>query len=556
MKRRVKISGSQSNSFTLSGLAAGLTVLLTTSCGGGPEVAAADAQIAKLLPDSTVAVMRIASLDQLNKHKRTITADVGEADNGIDFVDMLAMSGVPLGDARLIDTSLPIVVAVTSKRATPPTVVAIVAATDASAYAKSLEAAFITPTVDGNYVAIPVFGPYKPATAASNVLAQLRPGALSIHADLTSLTKTYKVIIDSGIELFEQQIASQMEMAAPNTDGEVIAELYGSIARAISGAAETLDLVADYKDGMLDLDVALDAKPDSNMAGWSSPATDLTPLARGLTGKGALEVLFQMDTTKLMPRFNQLVDSVSELYPEEFQPGMHELMAAYEPIYSQVESGMVMEGDLFGEEGIRMTTQMTPKDPEKFVGMITDLLAGDAIKKMGLIAQDPKTSVDGETKISDINIAIDTDKLMGVTGQTAPSQQPTSAAFKAMFANGMAIRIAQQGDRVVMTFGKDREATAKATLEASEGSWSPAMQSALERLEGCNPAIVERIDLARLMAGAFASMAKSGTPVPSVPKGSSANMLLFAGIDGNQWRGGLSIDIAGFAEQAMLMIPR
>jgi hypothetical protein len=556
MKRRAKTPGSHSSSFTLSGLTAGLTFLLATSCGGGPDGAAANAQIAKLLPDSTVAVVRIASLDELNKHRRTITADLGEADNGLDFVDMLTMSGLPLGDARLIDTSLPIVIAVTSKRATPPTVVAIVPTTDAAAHTQSLNEASVAITVDGNYIAIPVFGPYKRAETAPQILTKLRPGALSIHADLEPLTKTYKVFIDSGIELFEQQITHQMEMTNPNIDGEAIAQLYGSIGRAITGSAKTFNLAANYKDGMLDLDVALDVKPDSSMAGWSSPATDLKPLAQGMTGEGGLEAIFQFPMGKLMPRFHEILDSLGDVYPEEFQTVMRDLMTAYEPIYAQIESGAAIEGDLFGEEGIRMTAQMMPKNPEKYIGMITDLLRHDALKKMGLVAETPKTSVDGDTKITDIKIAIDFGKLLAVTGSGGTNQEQTSDAIKAMFGDGMAIRMAQRGDRVVMTWGKDRAAVAKATLEASEGSWSPGMQSAVARLEGCNPMFVERIDFARMMAAVFANMAKSGAPVPTVPKGANANMLFFGGINGNQWRGGLSVDIAGLGEQARLMSPR
>lgn len=62
MTRRAITKGSHNRSIILSGVA-GLTLLLATSCGGGPDGNAANAQITKLLPESTVAVVRIASLD-------------------------------------------------------------------------------------------------------------------------------------------------------------------------------------------------------------------------------------------------------------------------------------------------------------------------------------------------------------------------------------------------------------------------------------------------------------------------------------------------------------
>lgn len=555
MKRRVKISGSQSNSFTLSGLAAGLTVLLTTSCGGGPEVAAADAQIAKLLPDSTVAVMRIASLDQLNKHKRTITEDLGEADDGLGARDALAMAGLP-GDPRLIDSNLPIVMAVTSKRATPPTVTAIVPTTNTEAFVKSLSDMGIVGTVDNNYVAVPVFGQYKRAETAPTIMANLKPGTLSIHADVEALAKTYKVMINSGIEIFEQQITAFMEMENPNLDGEVMAQIYGSMGRAISESAKTVGLSVNYKNGKLAVDVDIDALPGSAMAGWSSPAIDLSPLAVGMTGKGSIETVFQMNMEKIMPRFNDMIEAVADVYPEDFKVVIDALMSSYEAIYEQIESGFVMEGDLFGEDGVRMTTHMMPKDPAKYVDLILDMLKSDPMKTIGLTVAAPQTSTDGDTKICDINIAIDSKKLMAVAGPEGAQTEQTSQAFKAMFADGFNIRIAQRGERVVMTFGKGRETAASTTLDADQGTWSPAMEAAMERLDGCNPMFAQRTDMARMMSGVFATMAKSGMRIPPIPKNASANMLIYGGINGDAWRGGMQFDIAGLAELFEQLIPR
>lgn len=558
MTRRTNTKGSHNRSIILSGLA-GLTLLLATSCGGGPDGnaagTAANAQITKLLPDSTVAVVRIASLDEMNKHNRSITREVSGSDNSMDLRDMLAMPGM-LGDARLIDPSLPIVLAVTSKRATPPTIAAIVPTTDTVAYVASLNAGEVAIETDGNYVAVPVFGPYKRAETAPQILAKLKSGSLTVHANLESLTQTYKVIINSGIEQFEQQMADMMEMADPNIDGEVIAELYGSIGRAISGSAKTLDLSANYENGMLDFDIALDALPESSMAGWSSPAIDMASLATGMTGDGSVEALFQMNMGKMMPRLNDFMAAMAGIYPKEFETTMQELMTAYEAVYEQIESGVMMEGDLFGESGIGMTIQMMPKDPTKFVTLITELMRSDAMKKFGLAAGAPQTSKDGDTNICDLNITIDSKKMLEATSQQASGQEQASQAIEAMFGDGLQLRIAQRADRVVMTFGKEREVAAKRTLDASQGSWSPAIQTAVERLDGCNPMIIERIDMARLMAGVLASMAQQGTNVPPVPKDANANVLFYGGIKGDQWRGGLSIDIAGITKIAESMSPR
>jgi hypothetical protein len=325
MTRRANASGSHNGSITRSSLA-GLAFLLAASCGGATDGEAANAQIATLLPDSTVAVIRIASLDELNKHKRTIAEDLGEADDGLGASDALAMAGLP-GDARLIDSNLPIVMAVTSKRATPPTVTAIVPTTNTEAFVKSLSDMGIVGTVDNNYVAIPVFGPYKRAETAPTIMAKLKPGTLSVHADVETLAKTYKVMINSGIEIFEQQITAIMETENPNIDGEVIAQIYGSMGRAISESAKTVGLSVNYKNGKLAVDVDIDALPGSAMAGWSSPAIDLSPLAVGMTGKGSIETVFQMNMEKIMPRFHDMIEGVADVYPEDFKVVIDALMS-------------------------------------------------------------------------------------------------------------------------------------------------------------------------------------------------------------------------------------
>jgi hypothetical protein len=125
-----------------------------------------------------------------------------------------------------------------------------------------------------------------------------------------------------------------------------------------------------------------------------------------------------------------------------------------------------------------------------------------------------------------------------------------------MFADGFNIRIAQRGERVVMTFGKGRETAASTTLDADQGTWSPAMEAAMERLDGCNPMFAQRTDMARMMSGVFATMAKSGMRIPPIPKNASANMLIYGGINGDAWRGGMQFDIAGFAELFEQIIPR
>lgn len=554
MTRNATISGSAGRSFSLPRGVAGLALLLAAGCGGGPDVAAADAQIAKMLPDSTVAVVRITSIDELNQHQRAITRDLGEREQGLDAVDMMTVAGLPLGDASLLDTSLPIVIAVTSKRATPPTIAAIVPSKDAAAQAKALNARSITAAVEGNYLAIPVFGTYKPAATASDLLSKLPAGTVSLHADVETLAKTYKVAIDSAIDLFEKQIVAEMERTAPEMDMEPVAELYGSIGRAIAYSAKTLQLGVRYEDGMFDLDVELDAKDGSSMSGWSAPSNDMRALAQGMTGKGTIEGLFQFPMSKLQPRIEEMMDAISEIYPEEFRETMKGLVAAYEGVYRQIESGAYIEGDLFGPGGMQMTAHMMPADPDSFGDMMAKLMRSESLQKMGVTATVAEpTTVDGTT-VRDVELAIDSEKLMALSGNSTPPE--ATGMFEAMFGKAIQLRLAQQGKRAVMTLGAPRKEAATQALAATDGSWSPHVQRALTTLQGCNPMFIERIDFAAMMGAMFSVMLPPGAKAPAFPEDATANLVIYMGITGDKWRGGLSMDIAGLGEVGQAMQPR
>ena len=553
MTRRATTTWSQRGSTLLVTLP-----LALLSCGGNADTAAATAaatmKIASLIPEQTAAVIHIASLDTINQRQRSTNEAMGAPQSDLDFRDLLAMSPIPMGNTRLIDGTLPIVLVIGAQRGAPPTVAAIIPTTDPAAYSKSISDT-ATWSVADNYVVVTIVGTYKRPATPSRLLSNLKPGALSMYANLEPLTTAYKVIIDSGIDLAMKTMAAQMEQADASIDGEVIAEMYAELARAVVASAKTLNLAIDFQNGLLQVETSLAALPGSAMSGWSSPAIDLSSLAKGMTGKRSLEAVFQADMDKLSPHYNRIMERLIEIYPAESRQAMAGLQQDYQSIYEQIGSGMAIEGELFGGTGLQMLISMNPKDPARLMTSITKVMGNNAIKTFGLTATPAKLWQDGTTQNCDFDLTIDTNKMMSATGQATESQAPVEAsqALQAMFGEGLAVRLAQREERVVIAIGKDREQTAKAAIEATEGSWSPAVRSALDRLSGCSPVVVERIDLPKMMSSVLATMASNGTKVPAIAKSASSNMLIYAGIQGDEWRGGLSFDVAGLGDimQAM-----
>src|SRR5262245_47573842 len=151
-------------------------LLFSTGCGG----ASADAELASLIPKDTVAVVRIASIDQLVKNTRHAIIAAGEDPQGIDadkLVRLLAAVGG--GKTNLIDKTRPIAIAVSMPGDTPSPVL-MVPTTDAKAYAASLPP-MGSPIVAGGYVVLALGGKYEKARSPSALMNNLPNGVIAVR---------------------------------------------------------------------------------------------------------------------------------------------------------------------------------------------------------------------------------------------------------------------------------------------------------------------------------------------------------------------------------------
>src|SRR5262245_26770729 len=183
-----------------------LALLLSTACGG----ASADAELASLMPKDTVAVVRIASIEQLIKNARHATIAVGEDPQGLDANTLLkrfeAMGG---GKTSLIDKSKPIAIAL-SMPGDSPSPVLMLPATDAKAYAASLAPRGATPVVSGSYVVLPLGGKYEKARSPSALMNNLPNGVLAVRADAEQIVTMLGSEINASLRAFEAQMAREL----------------------------------------------------------------------------------------------------------------------------------------------------------------------------------------------------------------------------------------------------------------------------------------------------------------------------------------------------------
>jgi hypothetical protein len=529
-------------------------LLFSTACGG----ASADAEIATLMPKGTVAVVRIASIEQLVKNARHATIAVGEDPQGIDADTLLRrLQAVGGGNTTLIDKTRPIVIAVSMPVDTPSPVL-MLPSTDAKAYAASLTPRGVPPVVSGGYVVVPFGGKYEKARSPSALMNNLPSGVVALRIDAEELVASLGSDIRASLSALETRMASESASNGAGVDGGLMAKALVSVARGVVGAAKTFELGLDYSEGQLDVSGSLAVKPGSVLDGWGADPVDLKALTGRLSGKGSLELLMAADWSKLWPRVAPIVQSALDVYPQQMRELLRPLIADYAQLYRVMGPVVAVDDDVLGRDGMSFMLHLAPPDATALQRQFEALLGHESLGKMGISGGPANvTEVDGAS-IRDYEVKIDHDKLAALPGADVPQAQRDSmtSMLRALFGAGhVPVRLASKGGRSVIAFGAQRNnAATLASLDGKGNTWSKPVQAALARVGDCNPLFVERFDLAAMMSG-IAQLAGTvgGSPLPMVPAGQSADFVFAAGICKNEWRAQFSIDLKGIAKMAQAM---
>lgn len=525
--------------------------LLVLAGGGGDDAdfAQANADIAQLVPDNCGALIRLRSLDAVTDELDDLGRSVGFGPSA-DLRSMLYMLDGMAGDTDLIASDRPIALAVALKRATPPSPILIVPTTDADAYQKTLPASSVAPARAGDYVAVPMGRHYERSTDGAALMAKLPEATLAVHGDIEELTEGFGAVIGLGLSTFEKAMSAAIAESEEDLDGEAIAELYVGVARAVLSSGDTMELGVDIVDGLMKLDVAMVAKPDSEMSGWSAPAADLSGCTGGFDAEGSLEALFVADWKSFWPRYEVLLDGLATMYPPEQAEAMIEISSGYKKVFQSLGPVTAVSGSLFGEQGVDVLMNMRSSDAEGVAAGMSAAMQSGLYDQLGIrFTADEPIEADG-VQVTNSALSLDWDKFAALGGQI-DSDAPR-AMVEAMFGSDrLPMTVAAKGERVTLAVGQDAPALAPRTVDADGGAWSPEMQAAIERLGRCNPLLIERVDMGELMGMAARSM---GGPAP--PGDLSADVLFYAGIEADTWRLGMTIDFAGMMKMMAGTRPR
>ncbi|HEU4418348.1 MAG TPA: hypothetical protein VFT55_05375 [Planctomycetota bacterium] len=524
-------------------------------------VARAHQDIASLIPADTVALARLASIDELLRHALHLTNAVGEDPTNVTAEHLLDEFGPIPGNRELIDRRLPAVIAVSMPRATPPSPVLLLPATDPAAYVASLPPLAVPPVVAGSYVAVPLGAKYEKPAAPSTALGELPDGLFAVYADAEKLVAAFGTVIGAALSAAKPQFAKQLESNSPGLDGEELADLYLEGVRTVLGCAKEFRFRAGYRDGALEMFSTLQVKAGSDMDGWSGAPIDSSAFGGPPTGKGALEVLMAADWQKLWPRLQPLIDRLADVYPKETGDLLRNLTAEYAPLQAAFGPFAAVDGDLFAPDGMNLTMRVSATDATAMRKEVDALLGKDHFAKAGISVSEPRTTENAGATISDRELALDFTRLAGEFNVTLTQMgRITNEQFlEALFGGSrIPLRVATKDDLGVFAIGKQQDAALMAALDGSARQWSKPVQEALARVADCNPLLVERIDMVALLAG-FSRMVKKlddTLPIPDSPAAASGSFVVSAGIRDGEWRVGLSLDLAGIVKFVLALQPR
>jgi hypothetical protein len=235
-------------------------------------------------------------------------------------------------------------------------------------------------------------------------------------------------------------------------------------------------------------------------------------------------------------------------------------MGSYRDVYANMGPLLAAHGDIFGEDGMSLSMHLNPADSSKLRSLIESTFARPELGAMGMSAKGPTTSEAGGVSLADYELSFDMKKLAAMTGANAEMNEMMPATMEMIFGKGgtMPLRLAFKGDRAAFVIGSKNRDSAARSLEATEGSLAPASKLALQRVVACNPMFVERIDVVPMMRSVMSMMQANDKSMmrPNVPDNASAEMVVFGGVRGSEWRAGLSFDVVGFAKMMKAMMPR
>jgi hypothetical protein len=514
---------------------------------GGPAAATVQSDVATLVPNDTQVLLYVPSLDAAVTKARAVVASI-DPDMAGGITTEALLQQAPAGAGAHVDPARPMAVALTFPAGQDePVPTIIVGAKDAAKLSGAIEGAGLAkPHVAGSYVSI-TMGPSPAARGGSALVKSIPAGDLGLRADLASLYGRYRAEIDQALGSLPAPGAEAGGSANP------LAPIVDAVRTALS-SAESLDVALRLDGTRVDLDGELRVKEGSALVGKLEGSGDLAAYAGRLPKDFPLVVLASVDANAWMGWLEQLMKSMSEMMPPEQRESMLQSFRQSKELTPHFGRETAM-GVGVGDQGVEFVTIRASKDGKTAVAKTVELMSAPSMAGQGVTFERlPATTVQG-VEVSNLRMKFDFSKIAGDDAAALPpeSMQAIEGVLGTVFGpEGLVLRNAAV-DGVVVSYVGPPAFGDQAVSAAKKGGAAPAGVAESLRRAGGKPALLVHLEGRSLGKQVLGLVRKAMPPeqqadLPTIPDGRPATFSLHASGDGRVYRGGLSIEVGGWAE--------
>ncbi len=472
----------------------------------------------RLVPAEATIVVRLESVASLLDLVHVFGPLGGEPVASLDAATVLAGLQVPC-DASAVDPRRPLFLAIALDPARPaPAMTWVLPIADTRAFHASFDAAegqVQQASVPG-YIGLSTQAGYAASAAPNPLAARLRPGVVSAHADLATLIRMYRPLIDMGLRQLETAVYQDPDPGEQGLDLLPMMEWYAELLTTVVDSAEALDLACERQGDELALVFDFTALAGSELDGWESEQPiDVAPLLARLDTESMYQIALAADPVELWERSGDFFESMFGVYPEPLRSSLQELLDAQETLMELLLPGVALSGDL-GPAGVRGVYLLRSARVDEFRARFETLASELAGPGSLFQLQDGRDlELDG-LAARGWRVRIDLDVMRGMMEGMQPDApgvetelQEFEQVMQTIYGHDLHLGLAAGfggGQLIALVLAGDEQELRDVLLGlATPRAPSPALACGLQRAGGSTPAYAYHFDLGRGLA-AFSNL--------------------------------------------------
>jgi hypothetical protein len=289
---------------------------------------------------------------------------------------------------------------------------------------------------------------------------------------------------------------------------------------------------------------ALDRSPEAG----GSPASLRALLPASLP----IQVAMRMDVGGLMAWVKPMIDGMLQDMPEDKRASFARLMDESMKLSAYLGPNFAAAVG-FDEGGMQVVEVVDVKDGAAYLEKFEQLFDGDVLSGLeGLEMKKREVTKIAGVDVHAFDMRFDMPKLMAAQGQAGAMPPEVEARMtdtmkRLLGGDAMTVRMATVGDRMLYVMGAESHMVA--LIEAVRSASPTRVQMTdVTGTGGVVPTMTIRVELREMLrqvlgiAGDLADQA-----MPKVPAGAPVPLAVWAGRDGRDYAGGLSLDVEGLA---------